>query len=45
VDDSRETAGGSALLKALFYLIAVLTVGALGYSGWILATTWGRVGV
>ncbi len=45
MDANREPADGSTLLKALFYLISLLVLGALGYTGWIVATTWNRVGV
>ncbi|MFW5904994.1 MAG: hypothetical protein ACOCUZ_02135 [bacterium] len=45
MDARRESAGGSTLLKGLFYLISVLVLASLGYTGWIVAIYWGRVGV
>lgn len=45
LDAHRRTDGSSALLKGLFYLVSLLILGSLGYTGWIVVSYWGRVGV
>jgi len=45
VDAEPGTDGSSTLLKGLFYLISALLAAALGYTGWVVAAYWGRVGV
>jgi hypothetical protein len=45
VDVEGGAPRSSNLLRSLFYLIAALLLGALGYTGWVVATYWGRVGV
>ena len=41
----RGVRGGSALLKGLFYLVTILLLAAVGYTAWVVASYWGRVGV
>jgi hypothetical protein len=45
VHAERGTDGSSTLLKGLFYLISALLLAVLGYTGWVVAEYWGRVGV
>ena len=41
----HESDGSHTLLKGLFLLVSLLVLAALGYSGWIVAAFWDRVGV
>lgn len=41
----RDTDGRSTLLSALFGLVAVLLVAAIGFATWIAIAYWGRIGV
>lgn len=45
MDTDLEADGRSGLLKGLFYLVTILLLTALGFSGWVIVLHWGRVGV
>lgn len=40
-----ESSGVPTLLKALFVLVAVLVLSAMGYAAWIVLSYWDRVAV
>jgi hypothetical protein len=45
VNAQSEASGISTLLKALFVLVAVLVLSAMGYAAWIVLSYWDRIAV
>jgi hypothetical protein len=45
VNAQSESSGIPTLLKALFVLVAVLVLSAMGYAAWIVMSYWDRVAV
>jgi hypothetical protein len=45
MDGPRDGRTAPVLLQALFYLVALLVLGAVVYAGWVVLATWDRVGV
>lgn len=43
--DTQSDSKGRPILTALFILVSLLVLVAIGYAGWIVLSYWDRVGV